>query len=85
VPAAAAGDEGYLGRGGAVREDFVGQVAGYAGVEVRDAQERGGNEVCGGVDEVFCYLYISSVDGRVRMGGRTGHVCYAQRVAVQVG
>jgi hypothetical protein len=56
VPAAAAGHEADLRGGRAVGQDFVGQVAGNGGVEVRDAQERGGDEVCGGVDEVFCCL-----------------------------
>jgi hypothetical protein len=56
VPAAAARDEGYLRGGRAVREDFVGQVAGHGRVEVWDAEQRGGDEVCGGVNEVFCCL-----------------------------
>jgi hypothetical protein len=63
VSRAAAGYEGYAWGGWGVAEVdcFVGDVAGYGGVCVRDAEEGGGDEVGGGVDEVFRWGGVSIV------------------------
>lgn len=54
VAAAAAGDDGDLGRaGGLAVDDFVGDVALQRGVCVGEGEEGGGDEVGWVVDEVF--------------------------------
>jgi hypothetical protein len=56
---AAAGDDADLWAGGGGVDYLVFDIATDGGVGVRDALQRGSDEVGGVVDEVFCWVMLS--------------------------